>query len=283
MFKKINYKTLNTFKYGYYEAVYLPTHQDADNRGNVYLHRLVAEQEILKRPIKKEEVVHHIDENKNNNSPNNLLVFKSLNDHAAFHQGGDLIKDGDVYISSRKMYYCKYCGSQVSCGNDQCVKCYKRTQCQWSNKPSKEVLEEELKHKTYSAIAREYNVTANSVKKWAKGYGIYERVFIDPPEEFYNDDFLLTHTLNEVANKYGVSRQTITTWSKNTNIPIMKKGIRCVDNNKIYSSGRAVVRELFPEDMEQKHNSEKLTKAIKKGKPIWGYNWEFVYIPTYYE
>ena len=281
MFKKINYIQLPTFNYGYYKAVYLPNHQDADSRGNVYLHRLIAEQEILNRPIKKDEVVHHIDENKNNNSPDNLLVFKSQNDHTAFHQGGQLIKDGDVYISSRKIYYCKYCGCQVSYGNNQCAKCYKKIH-QISNKPTKEILEDELKNKTYSAIAREYNVTPNSVKKWAKGYGIYERVFLNPPDEFYHDNFLLTHTLNEVARKYGVSTRTITTWSKNTNIPIMKKRIRCIDNDKIYSSGRAVVREFFPEDKEQKHNSEKLTKAIKGGKSIWGHNWEFVYIPTYY-
>lgn len=283
MFKIIDYTKLESFNYGLYQAVFLPSHQDADARGNVYLHRLIAEQEVLHRPIRKTEVVHHIDENKFNNDPKNLMVFKTANDHSAFHQGGEIIKDGDVYSSTRKTSYCTHCGKQISYGCDMCADCYNDFQRKQSKRPSKDVLLNKLNSMTYTAISKEYGVCPNTVKKWAKSYGIYEKIYVDPPKEFYNDEFLLTHTLKEIAVKYGVSSQTITTWSKNTNIPIMKKGIRCVDNNKIYSSGRAVVREFFPEDKEQKHNSEKLTKAIKKGKPIWGHNWEFVYIPTYYE
>lgn len=48
-------------------------------------HRVVAEQ-ILGRPLKKGEVVHHIDENKRNNNPDNLRVFASQAEHAAHHK-----------------------------------------------------------------------------------------------------------------------------------------------------------------------------------------------------
>lgn len=54
-------------------------------------HRIVAEQ-MLGRPLKKGEVVHHIDGNKRNNSPENLMVFSSQVEHAkwhALHKGGD--------------------------------------------------------------------------------------------------------------------------------------------------------------------------------------------------
>lgn len=48
-------------------------------------HRIVAES-ILGRKFKKGEVVHHIDENKRNNDPLNLMVFSSQAEHAAWHQ-----------------------------------------------------------------------------------------------------------------------------------------------------------------------------------------------------
>lgn len=49
-------------------------------------HRIVAEQK-LGRPLKTGEVVHHINENKRDNRPENLMVFKSQAEHAAWHSG----------------------------------------------------------------------------------------------------------------------------------------------------------------------------------------------------
>lgn len=57
-----------------------------------HTHRIVAEQ-ILGRPLKKGEVVHHIDEDKRNNSPDNLIIFRSQSAHVKWHQthkAGDL-------------------------------------------------------------------------------------------------------------------------------------------------------------------------------------------------
>lgn len=53
-------------------------------------HRVVAEQ-ILGRPLKPGEVVHHIDGNKRNNAPENLMVFASQAEHVKWHKkAGDL-------------------------------------------------------------------------------------------------------------------------------------------------------------------------------------------------
>lgn len=49
-----------------------------------HTHRVVAEK-MLGRKLLKGEVVHHIDKNKRNNKPENLMIFKSQKDHAAWH------------------------------------------------------------------------------------------------------------------------------------------------------------------------------------------------------
>ena len=57
-------------------------------------HRSAAEQ-ILGRPLLPGEVVHHIDGDKKNNAPENLMVFPSQAEHARWHmlhrygRGGD--------------------------------------------------------------------------------------------------------------------------------------------------------------------------------------------------
>lgn len=51
-------------------------------------HRTVAEW-VLGRALLPDEVVHHIDGNKRNNMPDNLMIFSSQADHAAWHKKHD--------------------------------------------------------------------------------------------------------------------------------------------------------------------------------------------------
>ena len=55
-----------------------------------HTHRIVAEQ-ILGRPLKRDEIVHHIDGNKRNNDPSNLMVM-TQSEHCRLHfkKGGDV-------------------------------------------------------------------------------------------------------------------------------------------------------------------------------------------------
>jgi hypothetical protein len=63
-------------------------HPNKDCRGYVGEHRLVAERTIG-RYLADEEVVHHKDRNKLNNSPDNLQVMASQSDHIKLHREED--------------------------------------------------------------------------------------------------------------------------------------------------------------------------------------------------
>jgi hypothetical protein len=60
-------------------------HHLADVRGYAYEHRLVMENK-LGRQLIKGEIVHHIDENKQNNHPDNLELKSSIKEHLENHR-----------------------------------------------------------------------------------------------------------------------------------------------------------------------------------------------------
>lgn len=64
--------------------VYRPDHPDANTRGYVWRHRIVAEEKIGRR-LRPEEVVHHIDGDQTNDHPDNLEVYADQAEHARYH------------------------------------------------------------------------------------------------------------------------------------------------------------------------------------------------------
>lgn len=83
---------------GYIE-IYSPDHPNANRRKCVYEHVLVMENK-LGRYIKKGEFIHHIDLNKTNNNPDNLIVLTN-EEHARVH---NKIKNGVNKYEAIKPY-----------------------------------------------------------------------------------------------------------------------------------------------------------------------------------
>lgn len=69
-----------------YIRVLMPGHPRADKTGYVFQHILVAE-EHLGRPISPRARVHHLNHNRSDNRPENLLVYGSNREHMEYHSG----------------------------------------------------------------------------------------------------------------------------------------------------------------------------------------------------
>lgn len=73
-----------TVQYGYsYELC--RDHPSKRSNNYVAQHRLVMEK-IIGRKLKRTEVVHHIDYDRSNNHPSNLILFDSQSEHSRHHQ-----------------------------------------------------------------------------------------------------------------------------------------------------------------------------------------------------
>ena len=154
---------------GYY-SYYIPGHHLSSKRGLVYEHQVMAEI-MLGRELNPGEVVHHKDENKKNNSLDNLMVFKTLADHSAFHAGCDVHIEGDVYVADKKFNsICSVCGKQKNGYANMCLQCYKEDKTK--NIPTKDVLISLISQYSFCEIGRMFNVSDNAVRKWCKKYSL---------------------------------------------------------------------------------------------------------------
>lgn len=158
---------------------YCPGHPRSNNRGYVYTHVLVAE-EKLGRPLTNEECVHHVDRNRFNNSTDNIIVFKTVADHSAFHNGVEKVLDGDVWWCPSKCIdkknVCPICGQNYKDDDAKmCRECRnKQRREMFGNKkrPDRETFKRQIRTMTFTEIANEYGVSDNAVCKLCKFYNL---------------------------------------------------------------------------------------------------------------
>lgn len=167
-----------------YIVVYKPEHPNAMRGGNwdgyIYEHILVAE-EFLGRPLRDNEVVHHLDFNRSNNRHENLLVLER-GQHGKLHAWLDKgapgwEQPGKNWVNSeepksREPKFCDRCSrtlqdKQTKFCSEKCSRIASRKVI---NRPSYEELCSDIASMSMETIARKHGVSSNAVRKWLKDY-----------------------------------------------------------------------------------------------------------------
>ena len=144
--------------------------QDAMSNGFRYEHIEVAEKK-LGRKLRAGEVVHHLDENKKNNSPDNLIVFATNAEHTAYHKGNKKIyfdSEGIAHVDIGNR--CIICGAKIVSGASLCKDCYSKQRRR--RIPTETELRELLEKYSFVEIGNTFGVSERAVRKWCVSYGM---------------------------------------------------------------------------------------------------------------
>lgn len=162
---------------GQYKYVIDKAHPRANSEGAVYEHMIVAE-EKLGRQLLPEEVVHHIDFDKLNNDPNNLMIFASNGDHSRFHMNGCNINELQLnsngsYIYPQSEFKCIDCGAEITRWGARCKDCYHKHSQKVERPSSNELYNLLIEYKgNFTKVGKMYGVSDNAVRKWCDSYEI---------------------------------------------------------------------------------------------------------------
>jgi hypothetical protein len=136
-----------------YMYIYKPKHPNSKQNGCILLHRYLMS-EYIKRPLKSQEYVDHIDGNKLNNDIKNLQILTPLK-HNQKHRG--IRKKVKCNICKKITINKKYCCWKCNCiGQRKC------------KRPSKKQLINLLKNNYFTEVAKMFGVTDNAIRKWIK-------------------------------------------------------------------------------------------------------------------
>lgn len=171
-----------------YKLLYMPKHPEASTNGCVYEHRIIAEK-ILGRKLKPGETIHHIDNNKKNNSEENLLIFATNSDHTAYHTGCEIYQNDGLWYAvktSRKIasngksyrlytHICPICDKEYATINKKQIYC--SIECSGKAErilPDTNILQKELQlyKGNFSLLAKKYNVSSTAIHKYLKKHNL---------------------------------------------------------------------------------------------------------------
>lgn len=165
--------------YSGYSVIFKPDYWRASHLGYVPEHIYVAETKVIHRHLKKDEVVHHIDQNRKNNKPENLIVFVSQSAHMRFHNGGKMIPTDEPNVYDCEYVYaeipCAYCGTMFRPPKPHskycCVECANLAM-RTIDRPNKRELKKLIIELPIVEIAERYGVSGNAVRRWLMYEGL---------------------------------------------------------------------------------------------------------------
>lgn len=149
----------------------------SSDRTNTQTEHVRVASEKLGRKIGKKEIVHHINEDRSDNDPKNLMVFRTVGDHTTHHSKipHELIQTQDgSYLAVKIQSFCKYCErpfepmkfDQYYCD----LLCYGKEKAK--NIPSSAELKEMVTKMPATKVAEIFNVSDVTIKKWCDKFGI---------------------------------------------------------------------------------------------------------------
>ena len=166
-----------------YRVLYMPEHPRAMRnecwKGWIYEHIYLGEK-IINRPLRENEVVHHLDGNRANNRIENLLVLEQpqhmklhewLGRGAPFNESGGM--NGVNSVNSKVSRFCKVCQHTLQ----RKEKMYCSNKCRAfdnrkAERPSKQELKVLIENNSWLALGKMFGVSDNAVRKWAKSYDL---------------------------------------------------------------------------------------------------------------
>jgi hypothetical protein len=169
-----------------YRLIFLPDHPRAmpncNWEGYVYEHIVVAE-ESIGRQLRTDEVIHHMNGNRQDNRHQNLLVLER-SQHTRLHAWIDAGAPGLTTTLQNRTNstkaslceppsFCKNCqrtlqGSQYLYCSTDCRTLSTRV----VKRPEKTQLVQDLMQMSCVKVGQKYGVSDNSVRKWVKQYGL---------------------------------------------------------------------------------------------------------------
>lgn len=154
-----------------YVAIYLPDHPKAMKSENwngwIYEHIVVAEK-AHGRELKEYEVVHHLDFDRSNNAPENLIILDQLG-HLKLHAWIKRVMNIENIEKERELSKCETCGIfNKNRRANKCLSCYNKERKSKLKSISLCEILHKLKNRSTVSVAKEYNVSDNGLKKYIK-------------------------------------------------------------------------------------------------------------------
>ena len=161
-----------------YKYIYYPGHPLANKAGIVYYHRYVLSVKVG-HWLTRSENVHHLDGNRSNNLPDNLMLCTKA-DHIVHHTYERLGMLAIANVSLTKK--CLSCGKEFK-GRKTSQKCLARKYCSHAcshfatrrvSERNLDLIRKEIAESNWEKVARKYGVTSNTLRKWL-GVGVEKK------------------------------------------------------------------------------------------------------------